>query len=281
MTSIRELRVLPPLAVGRLGAAAEPMDNYSLDTDPEQPLAPRRLRPAPPFRIDPASGAITGEDTPAQLRFTDGHGKVRPVAPFLEVWALTDDDVLRPLTTYLLEANGLTPEDVRWCVQVGNHKIQRRTYDDDDRIDADTGWFHDHAEHPLDGRCAHFLEGKTLPLGRVRYLKPTPEFPGVRLRFTPAGGHVYGAAYTDRPNDPDPNVVDFLYDATKGRWRGHADQPGDPKLTIPANIYAGDDGPNDSWVSRGYMDDECDGLVHVRLRVQDRELAAFGRIGAG
>ncbi|NUT46560.1 MAG: hypothetical protein HOV94_04445, partial [Saccharothrix sp.] len=43
----------------------------------------------------------------------------------------------------------------------------------------------------------------------------------------------------------------------------------------------GDDGPNDTWVSRGYLDDECDGLVHVRLRVQDRELAAFGRIGAG
>lgn len=281
MTTIRELRVLPPLAVARLGGAAEPMDNYTAETDPTEPLGPRRLRPAPTFRVDPGSGAITGADTPATLRFTDGHGKVRPVAPFLEVWALTDDDVLRPLTVDLLRDNGLTPEDVRWRVRVGNHKIQRRTYDDNDRIDADTEWFSDHVSHELMGVCANFLEDKFLPLGHARYLKPTPEFPGIRLRFTPAAGHVYGSAYTDRPTDPDPNVVDFLYDATRGKWRGHADQPGDPRLTIPAQIYAGDDGPDGSWVSRGYLDDECDGLVHVALDVSGRELTAFGRIGAG
>ena len=34
MTAIRELRILPPLAVGRLGAAAEPMDNYTVEVDP-------------------------------------------------------------------------------------------------------------------------------------------------------------------------------------------------------------------------------------------------------
>ncbi|MCE6998109.1 hypothetical protein LZG04_25415 [Saccharothrix sp. S26] len=281
MTTIRELRVLPPLAIGRLGAATEPMDNYTAETDPDQPLAPRRLRPAPTLRVDPATGAITGADTPERLRFTDGHGKVRPVAPFLEVWALTDDDVLRPLTVDLLEANDLTPDDVQWRVRVGNHKIQRRTYDDDDRIDADTEWFSDHTAHVLMGLCANFLDDKFLPLGHARYVKPTPEFPGIRLRFTPAGGHVYGSAYTDRPTDPDPNVVDFLYDATRGKWRGHADQPGDPRLTIPAQIYAGDDGPDGSWVSRGYLDDECDGLVHVKLEVLGRELSAFGRIGAG
>ena len=281
MTTIRELRVLPPLAIGRLGSATEPMDNYTADTDPDQPLAPRRLRPASTFRIDPDSGAITGADVPDRLRFTDGRGKVRPVAPFLEVWALTDDGVLQPLALDLLRANDLTPEDVRWRVQVGNHKIQRRTYDDNDRIDADTEWFSDHAAHELTGRCAHFLPDKTLPLGHARYLRPTPEFPGIRLRFTPAGGHVYGSAYTDHPTDPDPNVVDFLYDATKGKWRGHSDQPGDPRLTIPAQIYAGDDGPDGAWVSRGYLDDECDGLVHVGLDVAGRELTAFGRIGAG
>ncbi|KOX17926.1 hypothetical protein ADK67_37525 [Saccharothrix sp. NRRL B-16348] len=281
MTTIRELRVLPPLAVGRLGSAAEPMDNYTAETDPDQPLAPRRLRPAPTFRIDPRSGAITGDDTPAELRFTDGQGKVRPVAPFLEVWALTSDDVLRPLTVDLLEADNLTPDDVQWRVEVGNHKIQRRTYDDNDRIDADTEWFSDHTAHELIGQCANFLADKFLPLGHVRYVKPTPEFPGIRLRFTPAGGHVYGAAYTDRPTDPDPNVVDFLYDASKGTWRGHADRTGDPRLTIPAQIYAGDDGPDGAWVSRGYLDDECDGLVHVKLDVGGTELVAYGRIGAG
>lgn len=281
MTTIRELRVLPPLVVGRLGAAAEPMDNYTAEPDPEQPLAPRRLRPAPTFRIDPRTGEITSADTPDELRFTDGRGKVRPVAPFLEVWALTSDDVLQPLTSDLLRDNGLTPDDVRWRVRVGNHKIQRRTYDDNDRVDADTDWFGDHEAHELAGLCPNFLTDKFLPLGHVRYVKPTPRFPGIRLRFTPAGGHVYGSAYADHPTDPDPNVVDFLYDATKGTWRGHSDQPGDPRLTIPAQIYAGDDGPDGAWVSRGYLDDECDGLVHVKLEVSGRELTAYGRIGAG
>ncbi|PSL57174.1 hypothetical protein B0I31_102152 [Saccharothrix carnea] len=281
MTTIKELRVLPPLAIGRLGAATEPMDNYTCEVDPEQPLAPRRLRPAPTFRVDPDSGAITGADTPDELRFTDGNGRVRPVAPFLEVWALTSDDVLQPLTLDLLSANDLTPDAVRWRVEVGNHKIQRRTYDDLDKIDADTGWFSDHAPHALMGRCPHFLDDRFLPLGHARYVKPTPEFPGIRLRFTPAAGYVYGSRRPTDDIEDDPNVVDYLYDAAKGTWRGHADRAGDPRLTIPANIYAGDDGPKGTWVSRGYLDDECDGLVRVQLEVGGQELTAFGRIGAG
>ncbi|MFE2752028.1 hypothetical protein ACFXGA_08475 [Actinosynnema sp. NPDC059335] len=278
--TIRELRILPPLAIGRLGAAAEPMDNYTAEVDELRPLAPRHLRPAPTFRVDPDSGAITSADPPAELRFTDGQGKVRPVAPFLEVWALTDDGLV-PLTLDLLRDNGLTPEDVRWQVRVGNHKIQRRTHDGDDLIDADTGWFGDHAVHELKGECPNFLEHKHLPLGHVRYIRPTADFPGIRLRFTPAGGHVYGSADATYILDPDPNVVDFLYDATKGTWRGYADQPDDPLVTIPGSIYAGDDGPDGTWVSRGYLDDECDGLVHVKLTVAGNELTAFGRIGAG
>ncbi|MFD0207048.1 MULTISPECIES: hypothetical protein [Saccharothrix] len=281
MTTIKELRVLPPLAIGRLGAATEPMDNYTCEVDPEQPLAPRQLRPAPTFLVDPDSGAITGADTPDELRFTDGNGKVKPVAPFLEVWALTSDDVLQPLTLDLLSANDLTPDAVQWRVEVGNHKIQRRTYDENDKIDADTDWFSDHAPHALTGLCPNFLDDRFLPLGHARYLKPTPEFPGIRLRFTPAAGYVYGSKRPTDDIEDDPNVVDFLYDAAKGTWRGHADRAGDPRLTIPANIYAGDDGPNDTWVSRGYLDDECDGLVRVKLEVDGHVLTAFGRIGAG
>ncbi|MBB5802132.1 hypothetical protein F4560_001900 [Saccharothrix ecbatanensis] len=279
MTRILELRVLPPLAIGRLGAAAEPMDNYTAEPDPDEPLAPRVLVPAPTLRVDPDSGEIVDDKAPEQLRFTDGHGKVKPVAPFLEVWALTDDDrKLHPLTVDLLRANKLEPKDVRWCVRVGNHKIERRTYNLDDRIDADTGWFSDHGEHGLNGECANFLTGKTLPLGHARYIKPTTKYPGIRLRFTPAAGNVYGSGGT--VGDHDPNVVDALYDATKGTWRGHVDEPGDPRLTIPGQIYAGDDEQR-GWVSRGYLDDECDGLVHVELTVDGRKLKAYGRIGAG
>jgi hypothetical protein len=277
---IVELRILPPLTVGRLGAAAEPMDNYVVEPDPQQPLAPRKLVPAPTLRINPETGEITGDDPPGRLRFTDEHGKVRPVAPFLEVWAVTaDDHRLRPLTLELLQANNLGPQDVKWRVAVGNHKITRRTYDDGDRIDADTGEFSDHEQHELSGHCPHFLTGKSLPLGHVRYIKPTTAFPGIRLRFTPAGGYVYGSA-RDHDAPPDPNVHEVLYDGTAGTWLGHVDKAGDPRLTIPAEIYAGDD-EDGKWVSRGYIDDECDGLVHVGLSVGGKQLTAYGRIGAG
>ncbi|WP_051772702.1 hypothetical protein [Saccharothrix sp. NRRL B-16314] len=279
MTAILELRILPPLAIGRLGAATEPMDNYTAELDPDEPLAPRVLVPAPTLRVDRTSGEIVDDEVPEELRFTDGHGKVKPVAPFVEVWALTEELVLRPLTMELLRANKVEPKDVRWRTRVGNHKIERRTYDLKDRVDADTGWFTDHGEHALTGRCANFLADKTLPLGHVRYIKPTAEYPGIRLRFTPAGGYVYGSG--GMIGEHDPNVVDALYDSTKGTWRGHVDKPGDPRLTIPNSIYAGDDGPHGTWISRGYLDDECDGLVDVELTVGGRKLTAYGRIGAG
>ncbi|MFJ9840287.1 hypothetical protein ACIRYZ_07435 [Kitasatospora sp. NPDC101155] len=281
--AIKELRILPPLAIGRLGAAARPMDNYEALADPRRPLAPRQLRPAPTFEVDPDSGAITSYEAPPELRFTE-NGDVRPVAPFLEVWALTSEpgreDVLEPLTLDLLARHGLGPEDVHWTVHVGNHKIHRRTGDENDRIDAQAGPFHDHEMHPLNGTCPNFWEGRELPLGHVRYLRPTPEFPGIRLRFTPAAGRVYGSGKEEQPT-PDPNVTAFLYDANRGTWLGYHDDTSSPRVTNPSQIYAGSSDQDGNWVSKGYLDDECDGLVRSELTVDGTLLSAYGRIGAG
>ncbi|WP_331766157.1 hypothetical protein [Embleya sp. NBC_00896] len=276
---IRELRILPPLAIGRLGAAASPMDNYTISIDPQRPLAPRTLRPAPTLAVDPATHELVDAGTPDTLRFTE-NGSVRPVAPFLEVWALTDNG-LEPLTPALLSQNGdLAPANVRWRVQVANHKIYRRTGDAKDRIEADTGIIAHHEPVSLDGECEHFWPGKLLPLGRVQYIRPNVHHPGIRLRFTPAGGHVYGSGETLTPTRPDENIREILYDARAGSWQGHVDRPG-PRLTVPAEIYAGKPAPDGSWVSLGYLDDECDGLVYVELITPDRHLSTYARIGAG
>jgi hypothetical protein len=116
----------------------------------------------------------------------------------------------------------------------------------------------------------------------VQYIKPTSQFPEVRFRFTPAAGRVYGATAGD------PNIVDDVYDAVKGKWRGYVetDQTIAPELTAPSQTYAGDTDADGRWVSRGYLDDECDGIIEVRLTVSgeagaDRELSAFARVGAG
>ena len=279
--TIDELRILPPLAIGRLGAAPTPMDNYEARIDPERPLGYRELIPAQTLEVNAETGAIERAFVPERLTFTED-GAVRPVAPFLEVWAVADG-MLRPLTIGLLADAGLSPADVRWQVHVGNHKVFRRTGQDDDKVEAKLDWFSDHDSHELLGHCKNFWPDKTLPLGWARSIKPTEAFPEIRLRFTPAHGYVYGSSTVPPAEAPhDENVHEFLYDARPGHgtWLGYAD-PEDPKKgvtnTIPAQIYAADDAGH----SKGYLDDECDGLVSVSLELGGRTLSAFARVLAG
>jgi len=276
---IQELRVLPPLAIARFGAAATPLDNYEAVVDPERPLGYRALRPAETLEVDVASGEIVRAFVPERLSFTED-GKVRPVAPFLEVWALTDGGQLEPLTTELLEREGASASELRWRVQVANHKVSRRTGVEADKVEADSGEFSDHARRPLAGACANFWPGKTIPFGHVQYIKPTETHPEIRLRFTPAAGFVYGASRTQPVEGPpeDPNLRSVVYDASsdRGTWLGYQDQ-NEPTITVPGGIYAGDR----QGRSRGYLDDSCDGLVRVTLTVGGETLSAYGRVGAG
>jgi hypothetical protein len=242
---ITELRLLPPLAIARFGAAPTPMDNYDAVVDPARPLGHRRLVPAETLRVDPVTGEIAEVVVPARVAFKQ-NGLVRPVAPFLELWALTDAGQLEALTTALLEADGATAADVQWQVQLANHKAARRTGDPDDRIEAETDVFSDHARHELRGRSPNFWPGKSIPFGHARYIKPTDDHPEIRLRFTPGPGQVYGASRTRPAGGPaDPNVVDVVYDGNRGGWLGYVDgrpaPPGEPQrppVTAPGGSTA-------------------------------------------
>lgn len=276
---IQELRVLPPLAIARFGAAATPLDNYDAVVDPERPLGHRVLRPAQTLEVDVDSGEIVRAFVPTRLSFTEGR-QVRPVAPFLEVWALTDGGALEPLTTELLTREGAAPSDVRWQVQLANHKVFRRTGAEADKVEADSGEFSDHTRRPLAGTCPNFWPDSAIPFGHVQYIKPTEAYPEVRLRFTPAAGFVYGSSDTPPPPGPptDPNLRAVVYDARPGHgtWLGYQDQ-NVPTITVPALIYASDS----DGVSRGYLDDGCDGLVRVTLAVGGQTLSAYGHVGSG
>lgn len=288
-----ELRILPPLAIGRLGGAAEPLEAFDLETDPQRPLDYRRIVPRPSFDVDEASGRIVRAYVPDKIRFKDADKKIRPVAPFLEVYARTADapDTLQPLTTALLAREGLTIASLRWDVELGNIKLFRRTGDVHDQIHASRRGLQDHARHALLGHCVHFLPNKVLPLGHVQFIAPTDQFPEIRLRFTPAAGEVYGSRRqrieigadqlpqlrADPIIDSDDKV---LYDPAKG-WLNYAESVG-PTLTNPAGIYAGYADKDGNQVSWGYLDDECDGTVRVILTLHDgSELAAQATIGAG
>jgi hypothetical protein len=273
---IRELRILPPLAIARFGAAATPMDNYDTVVDPDRPLGYRHLRPAETLEVDAATGEIARAFVPSRVVFTE-NGLVRPVAPFLELWALTDDDQLEPVTTALLGQDQATVADLRWRVELANLKVFRRTGDDADRATADSGDIVDHDVHLLAGDAGNFWSGKSIPFGAVRFIRPTVAHPELRLRYTPAPGFVYGASRTPPPSGPpaDPNVRDIVYDASLGRWLDYRDSG--PLITVPGQIYARDQ----QGASRGYLDDGCDGLVRAFLTVRGQTLTAFGRVGVG
>lgn len=272
---ITELRILPPLAIGRFGSSDDPMDNYHAVV--REPTGYRELQPAPTLRVDPADGAIAEETQPADVRFRDGTGRVRPVAPFLELWARFGAGDLEPLTTAHLEAAGLTPADLRWRVVAANLKAARRTGDGKDGIHADTGPFSDHAEHQLTGRAANFKAGKSISLGTVRFIRPTADFPEIRVRFVPGRGAVFGV----RPGDP--QTSDDVYDPALGGWDDHFDgAPGAPLVTFPAQTYEGTlDQQTQRYVSKGYVDDSCDGIVSVEVTVDGRVLGASARICSG
>lgn len=287
--AILELRILPPVAVGRLGSSATPLEAFDLDVPAERPLDFRTIVPCESFHVDPGTGALTPY-TPANIRFRDDDKKVRPVAPFLEVFAVTDANpsLLVPLTPALLAANGLGLDAVAWTVEVANIKVFRRTKIYADKITAAVRDFRDHDSHDLRGECPNFRDKKTLPLGAVRFIRPTDAYPGLRLRFTPAAGKVYGSSrmrYTSKTVEVEDKVFDsddrIIYDPRpgKGTWRGYAESSG-PSLTNPAQIFAGyADG--DSQVSWGYIDDECDGYAEFRLAVGKKVLKARAVIGAG
>ena len=287
---ITELRILPPLAIARLGSSPTPLENYEL-RPPADSLGFREIHPAETLVVDDESGAISKAHKPRKIVFRDGDS-IRPVAPFFEVFARIDQGDLEPLTIQVLQHYGLTPADVTWSVKAGNLKVFRRTGKPEDRAYAVLESIHDHKAYPLEGKCQNFLPGKILPLGSVRYIKPDEFFPEIRLRYTPAEGKVYGSSLTRKQLDLTGNVVEeddpvltpelIIYDSApgKGTWRDYID-PGLPTDTNPGQIYAGFENADGNQQSWGYLDDECDGIVQVELTVSGNRLSAFARFGAG
>lgn len=274
---IKEIRLLPSLAIARFGSSPEPMDNYDVVVPPHDPANGqdgtgfRSLVPAPTLSV--VDGRITQETTPDRVRFRDIQGRVKPVAPFLEVWARFEDGGdLEPLTEQHLSELNLKPSDISWRVEIANQKAFRRTGDANDRVTATVDGIRDHALKSLAGRAGNFKPDKSIPFGHVQYIEPTTAFPEIRLRFTPAAGRVFGSRAGD------PNLADDVYDAATGNWDNYSDGlPNTPLGTNPGGIYArGQDG-----VSLGYLDDACDGIISAKLRINGVDRMAYAHVASG
>lgn len=277
---IKELRILPPFAIGRLGSAEEPLDNYTITTEAEAPLDFRTIVPAETLIVDEASGEIRASHVPARMQFKQDR-KIRPVAPFLELFAQTADDELVPVTGAMLAGAELS-----WRVTVANRKIVRRTRDEADLVSADTGWFSDHAAQKLKGHCPNFISKDVfVDFGSARFIKPNKEFQQIRLRFTPAKGLIYGPCAPDTA-DPLIPAERAIYDHREGRGKWYKFEADGKDETVPPSLFAIEP-PAPSWlndniaISRGYFDDACDGFVEARLALPEGQvLTASARICA-
>ncbi|WP_211092211.1 hypothetical protein [Chitinophaga eiseniae] len=295
---ITEIRILPPFAVARLGSSTVPVAAYDLEIPVDQPLGFRKIVPQPTFYVDPATHELS-VDTPEEVIFkdatstTDTKGTIRPVAPFLEIFAITEDNpgTLVPLTTDLLTKAGYQLTDISWVISLGNSKIMRRTGQPADNITANVviekGNF---APQAVLASCDNFITGRKLPLGFVQFIRPNKDFPGIRLRYTPGPGAVYGCSRNSiktagQAATHDPNIKSdayVIYDPTKP-WAKYSESPNfNPTYTMPAQIFAGysdTDGNQHSW---GYIDDECDGTVIINIGTGSQPaLTASAHICAG
>ncbi len=279
ITDILNIRIFPPLAIARLGSSPDPMDNYDL-LPADDITGYRKLVPAASFQV--SNNTISGIQTPASVQFRDSNNRIKPVSPFLEVWAIleidgVEADEFEQLTKDHLSELGLSDSDLSWRVNVGNLKAFRRTGDSNDKIIASTGPFNNHQTQVLSGECANFKAAKNIPFGNVQYIEPNDNFPELRLRFIPATGAVFG------PDANDPNTRDDVYERTAGNWDDHIDgTPGTPAPTAPSSIFGGRfNSQTQQYMSNAYLDDACDGIVEVSLNVNGTTLSSFARVSSG
>lgn len=287
---IQELFINPPLVVARLGGGSIPQDAYRWAQSPN-PRSNAQTVVLPDWSLTvEADGSVTPR-MPTSLRFRDG-ATIRPVAPFLEVWARmgsvgsapsTWTEV--PVTPTLLAAQGVALSDVLFRVMAINRKAARRTGNAALRF----GTFpavevraNNHASVPLlaispPGTVQPMIPlSRNIPLGSVQVMRSRPQ-PAVgatpwadkvsvevlRLRFTPARGHMYGppasATAQTTPRGSSAIAVDgnraFL-DAQAG-WADARFNPPD----VPGDTYDGAS-VGDSR-SLGVVDDTCEARVEV------------------
>ena len=297
--TIRRLLFNPSVAVARLGGSTSPMASFSWGPGDPHTIAETRIRPEWTLDVDAAGNVTTRLPTSISVR--DG-ALQRPVAPFLELWALTGDGpadgwVAQPVTPALLASNGVVESDVTFTVTAMNQKAAHRA----SRPNLRFGTFppvsltgDDHGAVLLRGESPPSVAnpmvpaGQFIPLGSVQIMRPqtqpaNPPFPPeirldvLRLRFTPAAGLCYGppqAAATQPPAVPAERA--FLNDHA-----GWFDAPMG-NVVVPADTFdAQDTAQGQTPRSLGVVDDTCDAVVTAAVTIGGAALGARANVTVG
>jgi hypothetical protein len=308
MTKLLSILLLPPLAIGRLGDSAVPIDAFDWSDDSDTHGGGQTvIRPA--VSLDVQTDGSVRPRLPAVIQFRDAPGgPIRPTAPFLELWGRFDDsEAARPLTSAVLAALGGDLSNVAWQVSVANLKAARRTKNAACGFSAEVKFAgNDHAPRPLlaaspnvAGAAPLVTESAPIPLGVVQAIRPVQakalgvDLDVLRLRFTPAAGEVYGPPDATRAQDPDAPFTSLaqytIVPATNrilnpaAAWstfqpQTQQDQP-EPADTFDGVIDLPDGSQGgQSW---GVVDDTCDGIVRVSVEIAAVRHTAMARITAG
>lgn len=294
---IQSIYIIPGIAVARLGEATAPVCNYQW-VDVDQPRYDGETTIAPAWTLQVGPDASITPVLPDAVEFRDGD-KIRPVAPFFEVWARTGNAGSPPeswqevpLTPALLAADGLAPADLTISVQASNRKAMRRTgnpavaFGTREPVTLRDG---DHTVKAIDGRSPAgasppmIPEDNPIPLGSVQLMRslaqPTDQpwsdvvhLDVFRFRYRPATGLFYGPpdAAQAAPAQARPEAAvrpeNAFLDPTAG-WFGIATN----NLVSPGDTYDAVDQNQPTGASLGVVDDTCE--VHFE--------ATLARAGAG
>jgi hypothetical protein len=301
--TIRDIFVLPPIAVARLGGSTVPQHAYTWVEAPN-PRSKGETAIAPVWSLSVRPDATVDPIMPEALVFRDGP-LIRPVCPFLEVWARVGEAgsdpsmwTDEPLTPDLLASNGGALSKLVFTVNAKNFKASRRTGNDE----LQYGTFppvqvtgDNHTSIPILGASPSAVPAsrrmipasQPIPLGSFQVLKgrpqpaATPTLPWteivdgqplvnvevVRVRFTPAQGQAYGPSTAASPHDPGDGQSFSPVDSTRAFLNEAAGWAGANASTTapdpPQDTYDGADVGNNR--SLGVIDDTCEARIGVSL----------------
>ena len=313
----------PPMAIARVGRSKEPMPAYrwKLDENPSRGVQ-TMIEPAP--SLDEISVKRTGHH-PFTLRvkhhdeitFKDRHGKVKPVAPFFELWARVQDAdgsvVAVPVTEAFLTARGTKLKHLQFTVVAANRKAESRTkLASCAAVARKVFSAKDYKTHHLDAISPHtedqvpmVREDAPLPLGKVRTYKPNFEarscatrLDQIRVRFIPGKGDSYGPPEAGKaPSSPlppggfEPPMTEYgrIHKMTRKEnrilssdtpWLGYNFRTDNtPKWPTPMDSYDGARvGSGNSW---GLIDDTCDLVLTADVAIAGVAYRAQARAMSG
>jgi hypothetical protein len=288
---IQGIFVDPPIVIARLGSSNVPQDAYRW-VEALNPRTDGNTVIDPWWTLDVNSDGSVEPRLSDMVHLRDGD-LIRPVAPFLEIWALLGEDGSPPsrwrevpLTPALLKQFGADESAIAIQVDAKNRKVARRTGNNDlvfGTFPPLTVTADDHNMYTLFGvsppgtKRPMIPEGRSIPLGSVQIMQSRPKASAagaswvnavdveiLRFRFTPGRGRFYGPKQASRPLPREAFAAvekanAFLDD--KAGWYDHSTLGiFEPNDTEDTRDPTGGSGP-----SLGVVDDTCEARIDVTL----------------